>query len=176
MPVMPDYFFSKRLAAFYKQYRVPLITIMTFILLIPFFLLPAYQESWLDPFDTLNIPNKILHPFSFTHIGLTDPADPFNPHYFADRAKVQELMHNLRQAKLNISDQVQTVPSNEKVFYFTLHRKASYFHDAADFSLIYYPRLNLIFFDDQQFTVDAATILLLNEICQKMQPGWWDRV
>ncbi|HWQ88891.1 MAG TPA: hypothetical protein VN374_02845 [Desulfitobacteriaceae bacterium] len=122
----------------------------------------------------MNIPNKILHPHSISQIGLMDPGDPFNPKYFAEQSKVQELIRDLRQANPVVANQEQTISTAEKTFYFTLHREANYFHDTADFSLQYYPGLNIVCFNEQQYVIDNATTLLLNQICQKMQAGWWN--
>jgi hypothetical protein len=174
MPVIPVYFPFRRIATVFDHHRLFLITVISFLFIFPLFLLPAYQESWLDPFNTLDIPNKILHPRSISQIGLMDPADPFKPRYFAEQSKVQELVKDLRQAKPVTARQMQVLPIDEKVLYFTLHREASYFHDAADFSLQYYPGLNIVCFGEQQFIIDDSTIFLFNEICQKMQAGWWN--
>jgi hypothetical protein len=142
--------------------------------MISLLLLPAYQESWLDPFNTLSVPNKVLHPLSFSQIGLMDPSDPFNPHFLADRQKVKELMKALQQATLLSSDQKQVLSKDEKILYFTLHREANYFHDTADLALQYYPKQNIVYFADQQFKINNVIVLLLNDITQKMQAGWWD--
>jgi hypothetical protein len=174
MPVVSAYIPYKR---FFLSLRYPKLILISFILiglLIPLLLLPAYQESWLDPFNTLSIPNKVLHPLSFSQIGLMDPADPFNPHYFSDRHEVKELMRALQHATLISSDQTQVLSKDEKILYFTLHREANRFHDTADLALQYYPIRNIVCFAGQQYKINNVTILLLNDVNQKMQAGWWN--
>ncbi|MHB8125836.1 MAG: hypothetical protein ACYDEJ_09405 [Desulfitobacteriaceae bacterium] len=172
MPIVPIFIPLER----FSRLRHPKLVIIGFVLgmlLLILVLPPVYQESWLDPFNTLNVPNKVLHPLSFSQIGLMDPADPFNPHFFADHQKVKELMKDLQHATLVPSNQTQ-VQKDEKILYFTLHRKATRYHAAADFSLQYNPKRNIVYFGEQQFMIDNVTTLLLNDISQKMQPGWWN--
>ncbi len=174
MPVVSSIFPPKRkFIACFRHHKLIIIGFIIGILLIIFVLPPAYQESWLDPFNTLNVPNKILHPLAFSQIGLNDPVDPFHPYFFADRQKVKELMKNLQHSTPVSSSQTQLSPNDEKVLYFTLHREATRYHDVADFPLQYFPKRNIVSFGDQQFIIDNVTILLLNDISQKMQPGWW---
>ena len=79
------------------------ISIVTAIILGP----PVYQESWLDPFTTLNIANREFHPRAITKLGMVNSDDPFHPYYYTNVGKIQELMHNLQRASpLSASDQV----------------------------------------------------------------------
>lgn len=174
MPFVPAFIPYERFFLSLRHPKLFLISSILIVLMIALLLLPAYQESWLDPFNTLSVPNKALHPLSFSHIGLMDPNDPFNPHFFADRQKVKELMKALQHATLLSSDQTQVLSKDEKILYFTLHREANCFHDTVDLALQYYPQKNIVCFAEQQYKIDNITILLLNDIIQKMQAGWWD--
>jgi hypothetical protein len=173
MPVIPAFIPYERFFLSLRYPKLILISLVLIALMIPLLLLPAYQESWFDPFNTLSVPNKVLHPLSFSQIGLMNPADPFNPHFFADRKKVKELMKALQHATLISSDQTQVLSKDEEILYFTLHREANRFHDTADLALQYYPQRNIVCFAQQQYKIDNMTILLLNDISQKMQAGWW---
>lgn len=174
MSVVPPFLRYKR---FFMGLHHPKLILISFTLLALIIILisfPAYQESWLDPFHTLSIPNRVLHPLSFSYVGLMDPADPFKPHFFADRQKIRELMKALQNATPVSSDQIQELPKDERTLYFTLHREANRYHDTEDFALQYYPERNIVCFAYQQFKIDNKTILLLNDISQKMQAGWWN--
>ncbi len=173
MPVVPAFLRFGRFLSGLRHLKLIFLAFIISILLLIFVVPPVYQESWLNPFSTLNVPNRTLHPLSFSKIGLMDPADPFHPHFFADRQKVKELMRNLQHATLITSDQTQVFPKDEKVMYFTLHREATSYHLAADIPLQYFPKHNIVYFSEQQFMIDNVTTLLLNEISQNMQPGWW---
>jgi hypothetical protein len=153
--------------------RLVLISFTLLALIIIIISFPAYQESWLDPFNTLCIPNRILHPLSFSFVGLMNPADPFKPHFFAEHQKIRELMKALQHATPVSSDQIQELPHDQKTLYLTLHREANRYHDTEDLPLQYYPERNIVSFADRQFKIDDKTVLLFNEISQKMQPGWW---
>jgi len=174
MPAVPAFLPYKR---FFLGLRYPKLffsSLLLIILMLSILFLLAYQESWFDPFNTLSVPNNKLHPLSFSQIGLMDPNDPFNPHFFADRQKVKELMKKLQHATLASSDQTQVLSNDEKILYFTLHREANHFHEKADLALQYYPQRNIVCFAGQQYKIDNDTIQLLNDITQKMQSGWWN--
>ena len=173
MPELPAFFPFGRFFSGLRHAKLIFLGFVIGILLLVFVLPPAYQESWLNPFSTLNVPNRTLHPLAFSQIGLTDPADPFHPHFFADRQKVKELMRQLQHANLVSSDETQVSQKDEKVLYFTLHREATRYHLAADLPLQYFPKRNIVYFGEQLFVIDNVTTLLLNEISQAMQPGWW---
>ncbi|HWQ72427.1 MAG TPA: hypothetical protein VN370_08925 [Desulfitobacteriaceae bacterium] len=174
MPAVPAYIPYGRFFLRLRHPKLILISLILIILMSSILLLLAYQESWLDPFNTLSVPNNKLHPLSFSQIGLMDPNDPFNPHFFADRQKVKELMRNLQHATPTASDQTQVLANDEKILYFTLHREANYFHEKADLALQYYPQRNIVCFARQQYKIDHDTVQCLNDITQKMQAGWWN--
>lgn len=156
-----------------KYPKLTLLMILSVIIFLAIFPI-AYRESWLDPFSTLNVPNRILHPLSITKIGMMDPNDPYHPSSYSDQSQIHALMKDLQQAEplpyLHSPEELV----NQKVRYFTLHREETRYHKAFDYPLQYYPQEKTVRFGQQEFQVNDATILLLNDIAQKMQPGWWN--
>ncbi|MDQ7094943.1 hypothetical protein REC12_15205 [Desulfosporosinus sp. PR] len=135
---------------------------------------PCYEESWLDPFSTLNVANRELHPHSITMIGLLNSDDPFHPYYYANKGKISELMHNLqRSTPLSSSEIPANTLDNLKIEYFTLHRASSKYHDEEDYALQYYPDKGIVRFGQQLFRVNEATIYTFTQISTGMTPGWW---
>ena len=134
----------------------------------------AYQESWLDPFSTLNVPNRELHPHAITKLGMVNSEDPFHPYYYTDVGKIQELIQDLQHATpLSSSDQALVSLENQKVQYFTLHRALSHYHTTEDYALQYYPAKSIVRFGQQEFRVNAATVYAFTKITGSMTPGWW---
>ena len=135
---------------------------------------PAYQESWLDPFSTMHVPNRELHPRAINMVGMTHPENPFQPFYYTDEGKIQELMRNLqRSTPLSSSEQALLALENQKVKFFTLHRKSSSHHVEEDYALQYYPDKGIVRFGQHFFRINAASILNLTQITNGMTPGWW---
>lgn len=133
-----------------------------------------YQESWLDPFSTLNVPNRQLHPHAITKLGLVNSDNPFQPYYYSNAGKIQELMHNLQRATpLSSSDQALVSLENQKVQYFTLHRAPSHYHTEEDYALQYYPEKNIVRFGQQAFRINESTIYAFTQITNSMTSGWW---
>lgn len=157
-----------------RNFASPRALILSVLGLCVIILLPwSYQESWLDPFSTLNVPNRLLHPHSFTRIGYIDPTDPQNQRFTSDKSLTQELIKDLASAKPLIDPYSKDELKTSKVSYFVLHRDFSRFHEAEDFSLQFYPELNLAYFGDQEFKINEATTLLLDKLPQQMNSGWW---
>jgi len=133
-----------------------------------------YQESWLDPFSTLNVPNRQLHPHAITKLGLVNSDNPFQPYYYINAGKIQELMHSLQRATpLSSSDQALVSLENQKVQYFTLHRAPSHYHTEEDYALQYYPEKNIVRFGQQAFRINESTIYAFTQITNSMTSGWW---
>lgn len=133
----------------------------------------VYKESWLDPFCTLNIPNRELHPHSITKIGILSTDDPFHPSYFVDQDKIHDLMQELRHAISLSPDQTLTELEKQKAQFFTLHRPSDRFHEEEDYALQFYPDKGIIYFADQYFKVDSATVLTFTDIYNGKISGWW---
>ncbi|MHB1651951.1 MAG: hypothetical protein ACYCVD_05650 [Desulfitobacteriaceae bacterium] len=131
-----------------------------------------YQESWLDPFSTLNVPDRFLHPHAFSKIGYVDSSDPSHPFFSADKSLAQGLIRDLGSARPSTQYTIEEL-AGMKVLYFTLHRDSSRFHSAADFPLQFYPGLSIVRFGEQEFQVNEATLLFLDKLPQKMVSGWW---
>lgn len=148
------------------------LSIVTLIILLLIPWITIYQESWLDPFNTLSIPDYILRPHSFTKIGLENPNDPFQPRFIDNTPMVQELMRDLRSAS-PISTDSNVKSEDKNKLYFILHRDSSQFHKTADYSLIYFPDKSTIYFGSQYFHVDESTDVLLNQLNKDAHPGWW---
>lgn len=135
---------------------------------------PAYKESWLDPFSTLNVPNRELHPRAINKLGMINSDDPFNPLYYTDEGEIQELMRNLQRATpLSTSEQASLALENQKVEYFTFHRGSSSYHPAEDFALQYYPEKGIVRFGQQFFRINEASIYNFTQISSGMTSGWW---
>lgn len=133
----------------------------------------VYQESWLSPFSTLDVPNHFLHPHAFTAIGYIKSADPAHPRFTADKALTQELLRDLEEARPLPAAQTLNSSSQDPIRHFVLHRDGSRFHSAADFALTYDPSLGLVRFGGEAFQVNQATQVLLNTLPNKMAAGWW---
>lgn len=135
---------------------------------------PIYRESWLDPFSTLNVPNRQLHPHAINKLGLITSEKPFLPLYFANEAIIRELMRNLqRSTPLSSSDQTLLSLENQKILYFTLHREPSRYHVEEDYALQYYPENGIIRFGQQFFRLNEASIYTFSQITNGMTSGWW---
>lgn len=134
----------------------------------------VYQESWLDPFTTLNVPNRDLHPRAITKIGMINSDDPFHPSYYTNEGKILELMHNLqRSTPLSPSEKALLSLENQKVTYFTLHREHSIYHVEEDLALQYYPDKGIVCFGQQLFRINEASIYTFTQISREMTSGWW---
>ena len=134
----------------------------------------AYQESWLDPFSTLGVPNQKLHPHAITKLGILNSDDPFHPYYYTDIGKIQELIGDLqRSTPLPPTDQALGSLENKKVQYITLHRARSYYHTEEDYALQYYPEIGIIRFSHQAFRINESTVYALSQISARMTSGWW---
>ena len=135
---------------------------------------PTYQESWLDPFKTLNMPNRELRPHAITMLGILNSEDPFHPYYFTNQSQIQELMHNLQHATpLTSSEQASISLENQKVQYVTLHRAPSNYHTEEDFALQYYTDKGIVRFEQQLFRINEATIYSFTKINEGLISGWW---
>ncbi|MDR3599151.1 MAG: hypothetical protein P4L49_01480 [Desulfosporosinus sp.] len=157
-----------------KRRKLTVSLSVVFVLILLIFGPSIYQESWLDPFSTLNLPNRVLHPHAITKLGMVDSADPLHPYYYTNSAKIQELMRNLQRATpLSSSDQVLASLENQKIQYFTLHRALSYYHAEEDYALQYYPDKSIVRFEQQAFRINESTIYDFTQITSGMTPGWW---
>ncbi|HWQ40779.1 MAG TPA: hypothetical protein VN456_01935 [Desulfosporosinus sp.] len=157
-----------------KKRKLAVSLSVVFVVAILIFGPPAYKESWLDPFGTLNVPNRELHPHSITKLGMVSSDDPFNPHYYTNVGEIQELMRNLQRATpLSSSDQALVSLENQKVHYFTLHRELSRYHTEEDYALQYYPEKGIVRFNQQAFRINESTIYAFTQITAGMTPGWW---
>lgn len=134
----------------------------------------AYKESWLDPFNTLNVPNRVLHPHTFNKLGMINSDDPFHSLYYTNEDKIRDLMRNLqRTTRLSASDPSLLALENQKIQYFTLHRGPSSYHEEEDFALQYYPEKGIVRFNHQYFRINEASIYNFTEISSGMTSGWW---
>lgn len=133
---------------------------------------PAYKESWLDPFSTLNVPNRELHPRAINKLGMINSDDPFHPLYYTNEGKILELMRNLQRATpLSSSEQALLALENQKVKYFTLHREPSSYHVEEDYALQYYPEKGIVRFGQQFFRINEASIYTFTQIANGMTSG-----
>lgn len=154
-----------------------LVVSLSILLLVPLLVWgpPAYKESWLDPFSTLNVPNRELHPHAFKKLGLINSDDPFHPLYYTNEDKILELMRNLqRTTRISASEQTLLALENQKVKYFTLHREPTSYHKEEDFALHYYPEKGVVRFNQQYFRINEATIYNFTQISSGMTSGWWE--
>ena len=134
----------------------------------------VYQESWLDPFSTLNVPNRELRPHAVNKLGMINSEDPFHPLYFTNEQKIRELMNGLQRATpLSSSEQALFTLDNQKVTYFTLHREASTYHGEEDYGLQYYPDEGVVRFGQQFFRINEASVYAFTLISREMTSGWW---
>jgi len=157
-----------------KNRKVTIGLSVVFVLAIIVFGPPAYKESWLDPFKTLNVPNRELHPHSITKLGMINSNDPFHPYYYTNVGEIQELMRNLKRATpLSSSDQALASLENQKIQYFTLHRELSRYHAAEDYALQYYPEKSIVRFRQQAFRINESSVYAFTQITGGMTSGWW---
>ncbi|SPF50112.1 conserved exported hypothetical protein [Candidatus Desulfosporosinus infrequens] len=144
------------------------------IVVIIVFVPSVYQESWLDPFSTLNVPNRELHPLAITKLGMVNSEDPFHPYYYINTGKIHELMRDLQHATpLSSTDQTLVPLENQKVLYFTLHRELSHYHTTEDYALQYYPAKSIVRFGQQEFRINESTVYAFTQITGSMTTGWW---
>jgi len=157
-----------------KKHKLVVSLSVVFVVAILIFGPPVYKESWLDPFNTLNVPNRELHPHSIAQLGMVSSDDPFHPYYSTDVGKIQELMHNLQRATpLSSSDPTLASLKNQKVHYFTLHRALSHYHEEEDYALQYYPEMGIVQFRQQAFRINESTVYAFTQITAGMTSGWW---
>lgn len=135
---------------------------------------PIYQESWLDPSSTLNVPNRDLHPRWINKLGFVNPDDPFHPHYSTSGKEIQVFVRGLQTATpLSPSEQTSFHSESQRVYYLTLHREASQYHDEKDFALLYYPETSVVYFGQEYFRITGDLLPVFSELVQNMSPGWW---
>ncbi|MDR3539857.1 MAG: hypothetical protein P4L69_02650 [Desulfosporosinus sp.] len=157
-----------------KQHKKAVSLSVLFVMFVIILGPPIYQESWLDPFKTLNVPNRELHPHAITKLGMVNSDDPFHPYYYTDVGKIQELMRDLQHATpLSPADQALISLENQKIQYFTLHRALSHYHATEDYALQYYPAKNIVRFEQQEFQIDVSTVYAFSQITRGMTSGWW---
>jgi len=133
----------------------------------------VYQESWLDPFSTLNIPNRELRPHAINKLGILNSDDPFHPYYYTDEGKIRDLMRNLQRATVLSSEQDLAALDNQKKQYFTLHRAPSRYHAEEDYTLQYYPAKSIVRFGQHMFRINESTVYAFSQITENMTSGWW---
>ncbi len=130
-----------------------------------------YRESWLNPFSTLNVPNRILHPRAIDRLGMINSNDPLNHLFYTDEGKIQELMRCLqRSTPLSDSEQASLALENQKVKYFILHRKPTQYHAEEDYALQYYPKIGIVRFGQQFFRINESAVHTLSQIMGGMAP------
>lgn len=157
-----------------REHKFALTLSIVFVLTLLVWGPSTYKESWLDPFSTLNVPNRDLHPHSINKLGMINSDDQFHPFYYTDEGKVQELMRNLQRATpLSSSEQAILASENQKVKYFTLHREPSSYHVAEDYALQYYPEKGIVRFNQKYFRINEASIYNFTQISNGMTSGWW---
>lgn len=129
----------------------------------------VYKESWLDPFSTLNVPNRDLHPRAINKLGMINSDDPFVPLYYTNEGNIRELMRNLQRATpLSSSEQALLALEDQNRIYFSLHREPSRYHVEQDFALQYYPEKGIIRFGHQFFRLNEASIYNFSQITSGM--------
>lgn len=175
MPSFSSFIFSWRMRLLgLKKHKFTVSLSIVLVVAIMVWGPPIYQESWLDPFSTLNVPNRDLHPHSINKIGMINSDDPFHPLYYTDEGKISELMRNLQRATpLSVSEQALLALENQKVTYFTLHRESSSYHVEEDYALQYYPEKGIVHFGQQFFRINESSIYNLSQISKGMTSGWW---
>jgi len=157
-----------------KNHKFAMILSIVFVVVILVWGAPAYKENWLDPFSTLDVPNRELHPRAIDKLGMINSDDLFHPLYYTNKKKIQELLSNLQHATLlSSSEQTLLALENQNVKYFTLHREPSNYHVEADYALQYYPRKGIVRFGQQLFRVNEATVYTFTQIASGMTSGWW---
>ncbi|TGE32449.1 hypothetical protein [Desulfosporosinus sp. Sb-LF] len=156
-----------------KTHKISLSIGALFIIAISLLGPPVYQESWLDPFSTLNIPNRELRPHAINKVGILNSDDPFHPYYYINEGKIQDLLQNLQRATALSSDQDLGTLESQKKLYFTLHRAPSRYHTEEDYTLQYYPAKSIVRFGQQTFRINESTIYAFSQITDSMTSGWW---
>lgn len=157
-----------------KNHKYAVILSIMFVVAILVWGPTAYKESWLDPFYTLNTPNRELHPRAINKLGIINSDDPFNPLYYTNEGKIQELMRNLQRATpLSSSEEALLALENQKIKYFTLHREPSSYHVVEDYALQYYPEKGIVRFGQQFFLINESSIYTFTQIVNGMTSGWW---
>lgn len=133
-----------------------------------------YRESWLEPFNTLNVPDNELKPHAITMLGILNSDDPFHPYYYTNEKEIQELLYNLQRATpLSSSEQAKLSLQNQKLQYFTLHRTPSSYHSEEDFALQYYTGLGIVRFEQHLFKINEAASYSFTKINEGRISGWW---
>ncbi|AFM41894.1 hypothetical protein Desaci_2985 [Desulfosporosinus acidiphilus SJ4] len=157
-----------------KHHKLALSSTLIVLMIVIFIGPPVYKESWLDPFSTLNLSNRELHPHTITMLGMLKSDDPYHPYYFSDQKTISELMHDLQHTTpVSLSDLPADFSKDQKTEFFTLHRASSKFHSEEDYALQYNPRLGVVYFRQQLFHINESAIYTLNKITNSMTPGWW---
>jgi len=170
-----SYVFSWRMRLLkFKKHKVAVSLSILWVIAMVVWVPTVYKESWLDPFSTLNVPNRELHPHAIDKLGMINSDDPFNPLYYTNEDKIREMMRNLQRATpLSASEQVLLALENQKITYFTLHRGPSKYHEKEDFALQYYPDKGIVRYGQQFFRINEATIYNFSQISSGMTSGWW---
>ena len=175
MPSLSTVIFSWRMRLTQvKNHKLGLALSLALFLAVLLFGPLVYQESWLDPFSTLDVSNSELKPHAITMLGILSSDDPFHPYYYTDAGEIQELLRDLRRAT-PLPSTAQTLNSlkNQKILYYTLHRQTSKYHAEEDFALQYYPEKSIVCFGDQLFKINEASQYLLTKIYESRTSGWW---
>jgi len=156
-----------------RKHKVAFILSIVFLVPILVWGPTAYKESWLNPFSTLNVPNRELHPRAINKLGMINTDDPFKPLYFTNEAKILELLQNLQRSTSLSSEQALLSLENQKVKYFTLHRDSSNYHEEEDYALQYYSEKGIVRFGQHFFLINEASIYNFTQIEREMTAGWW---
>ncbi len=152
-----------------KKHKIAVSLSIVFIAALLIWGPTAYKESWLDPFSTLNVPNRDLHPHAITKLGMINSDDPFINFSYTDQGKIRELMRDLqRSTPLSPSDITLLKLDNQKIIYFSLHREPSRYHVEQDFALQYYIDIGIIRFGHQFFRLNESSIYTLSQITSEM--------
>jgi hypothetical protein len=157
-----------------KKHKIAVCLSGLFVVAVIVFGPLIYQESWLDPFSTLNIPNRELHPHAINMLGMLNSDDPFHPYYYTNEGKIQDLLRDLQRATpLSSVQDLAVALKDQKIKYFTLHRASSRHHTEEDYALQYYPEKSIILFGQQAFRVNESTNYAFTQISGGMTSGWW---
>lgn len=129
----------------------------------------VYKESWLDPFSTLNVPNRDLHPHAITKLGMINSDDPFITLSYSDEGKIRELMRDLqRSTPISSSEIALSESENERIVYFSLHREPSRYHVEQDFALKYFIDKGIVRFGHQFFRLNESAIYSFSQITSEL--------
>lgn len=168
------------MSLFYRLKKIKEATLFTFrrprrmlLLLLGLFLMAAlpvaYRESWLDPFTTLNVPNRLLKPHAVTLIAYVPNDNPTKTMIIQDPSRVRKFMSDLSMATLLKGEEP---PNTTTALHFIFHREASGFHKAEDFALEFDPEKGIVYFAGQAFRLPEAGQLYFTKLPTMMQPGW----